>query len=124
MKTQPQKKPDLDQIYLVLREWALAGMPKTYGDLSRDYEKRTGEWFNPHGCWSRPLGELNKRLFSAGAPAISALVIMKATKQPGGNFWGCALNVPSQPKDENRRLQEWNDILDKVRAYPWPPNLP
>jgi len=54
-------KPDIDEIYRILREWAATG-PKYYGDLSRQYKMRTGEWFEPHGSWDEPLGELNRRL--------------------------------------------------------------
>lgn len=116
--------PDIDELYYVLRDWALAGTPQTYGDLSHAYHARTGEWFEPHGCWDGPLGELNNRLAAMRAPAISALVILQDENEPGSGFWGCATNVPRRPQDDMARLDEWNQILDAVRAYQWPPTLP
>jgi hypothetical protein len=118
------KKPDIDELYQVLREWAVSGQPKCYGDLSREYHDRTGEWFAPHGSWYGPLGALNSRLAATNAPPLSALVILKNKKEPGGGFWGCAPNVPPRPRDENDRRAEWNHILDAIRAYSWPPRLP
>src|SRR6266571_7268765 len=71
--------PNLDELYAVLREWAVAGKPQTYGELSGAYRARTGHRFGPRG-WGAPLGELNKRLDAVGAPALSALVIRQDTK--------------------------------------------
>ena len=117
-------RPNIDQIYAVLRRWAADGRPQTYGDLSREYLARTGEWFEPHGSWDTSLGDLNKQLASAGMPALSALVILKGAKEPGGGFWGCAANVPNRPKGVDQRIAEWNRILNEVFAQTWPPVLP
>lgn len=115
--------PDIDELYGILRGWARAGTPQTYGELSREYHETTGEWFEPHGCWNGPLGELNNRLAAMGAPAISALVILQDRNEPGAGFWGCAPNVPPRPRDETTRLDEWNRILVAVCAYEWPSAL-
>lgn len=117
-------KPDIDHVYAVLRQWAAAKKPQTYGDLSREYHARTGEWFEPHGSWDVPLGDLNKRLASAGMPALSALVILQDANEPGGGFWGCASNVPHRPKNDIQRITEWDRIVKKVIAQTWPPVLP
>jgi hypothetical protein len=117
--------PDLDELYAVLSEWAVAGKARTYGELSRAYHARTGDWFEPHGSWDAPLGYLNNRLYVAiRAPALSALVILQNTNEPGGRFWGCAPNVPKRPQNDIARLFEWNRILKDVLAYQWPPILP
>jgi hypothetical protein len=119
--------PNLDDLYIVLRAWAVAkhNQTRTYTDLSQDYKARTGDWFEPHGSWDKPLGELNRRLHAAGAPALSALVIVGATKEPGGGFWGCSPNVPPRPKNEFARLTEWQRIVADVLAHNnWPAALP
>jgi len=116
--------PNLEDLYSILRNWALAKKPRTYGDLSRAYQERTGVWFEPHGNWDRPLGELNNRLATIGAPALSALVILQGANEPGGGFWGCSPNAPRRPANEIERLEKWNSILEEVRAYSWPENLP
>jgi hypothetical protein len=118
------KNPDLDELYGILRAWAIAGRPQSYGDLSRAYHGRTNDWFEPHGTWDRPLGELNNRLAAVGAPALSALVILHDKNEPGGGFWGCAANVPHRPHDEIARISEWNRIVTAVLAYEWPSRLP
>ena len=116
--------PNLDDLYFILRNWAAGKGPQTYGDLSHAYQARTGDWFEPHGSWDRPLGELNNRLAAIGAPALSALVILQGANEPGGGFWGCAPNVPRRPSNEIARLEEWNRIVTEVRAYHWPEILP
>lgn len=100
-------KPSIDTVYNILKCWAADKKPRTYTDLSTEYEDKTGEWYEPHGSWDAPLGTLNNLLADAGAPAISALVILKGKNEPGDNFWGCAPNVPSRPNDELTRLSEW-----------------
>lgn len=117
-------KTSIDTVYNILKSWAANQTPRTYTDLSTAYEGETGEWYEPHGSWDAPLGELNNLLANAGAPAISALVILKDKNEPGGNFWGCAPNVPCRPKDELTRLSEWKKILDEVISYDWPSNIP
>lgn len=117
-------KPNLDDLYAVLCQWAAEGKPQTYGDLSRAYHARTGNWFEPHGSWDRPLGELNHRLYRMGAPALSALVILQGANEPGGNFWGCAPNVPNRPSNDIDRMEEWTRIVSEVCTYRWPEVLP
>ena len=117
-------KPDIGHIYAVLRQWAIAGEPRTYTQLSLDYHARTGEWFEPHGSWGAPLGELNNHLASVGAPALSALVTLKETNRPGGEFWGCAPNVPPRPKNDDDRDEAWCHILDSIGKFDWPTSLP
>lgn len=116
--------PNLDELYAVLLQWVAGGGPRTYGELSRDYQSRTGHWFEPHGSWDRPLGALNERLAALRAPALSALVILQGQNEPGGGFWGCAPNVPPRPGDDLSRLTEWDRIVKSVLAHPWPPSLP
>ena len=116
--------PNLDDLYVILRKWAAGRGPQSYTDLSHAYQARTGDWFEPHGSWDRPLGELNNRLAAIGAPALSALVILQGANEPGGKFWGCAPNVPRRPSNEIDRLTEWNRIVAEVLAYPWPEILP
>jgi hypothetical protein len=117
-------KPDIDQVYAVLRQWAADGKPQTYGDLSRDYHARTGHWFEPHGSWDAPLGDLNKHLASVGLPALSALVILHDANEPGAGFWGCAPTVPHRPRNDIQRITEWDRIVKTVIAQSWPPVLP
>lgn len=116
--------PNLDDLYVILRTWASGKGPQTYGDLSHAYQARTGVWFEPHGSWDKPLGDLNNRLAVIGAPALSALVILKEANEPGGKFWGCAPNVPRRPSNEIDRLNKWSGIVEEVQSYPWPENLP
>ncbi len=106
-------------LFEILIEWAESMSPKSYTDLSNAYQKKTSEWHEPHGSWDVPLGKLNNQLAVKGAPAISALVILKETNEPGGNFWGCAPNVPERPKDEISRLTELNKIWKAVFNYDW-----
>ena len=58
-----------------------------------------------------------------GAPAISSLVVLQSTFEPGGGFWGCAANVPARPKVEYERLKVLSDIQKAVHAYDWPATL-
>ena len=116
--------PDLDELYAVLLEWAVAGKPQSYGDLSRAYQARTGDWFESYRSWGTPLCKLNNRLDAVGAPALSALVIRKDTKQPGRRFWDSAPNVPKRPQNDSARRSKWKRILKDVLAYQWPPTLP
>ena len=117
--------PDGDDLYAVLREWAIARRVHTYLELSQQYQARTGAWFEPHGSWDAPLGSLNQRVHDAlDAPALSALVVLKDKGQPGGAFWGCAPNVPPRPKGDVERLAEWSRIVGAVHSFSWPPALP
>ena len=116
--------PDLDAIYSALRVSALAAETRTYTQLSQDYQALTGVWFEPHGSWDAALGELNRRLHAAGAPALLALVVLKASNEPGGVFWGSAPNVPPRPKSDLARVAEWSRIVKTVHAHAWPAALP
>lgn len=116
-------KPNLDDLYVVLRGWAIAKQVKSYTDLSRDYQALTQEWFEPHGSWDGPLGSLNRALHASGAPALSALVVLKEAGEPGGEFWGCAPNVPPRPTNDVQRVATWSQIVTAVHAYPWRPSL-
>ena len=119
-------EPNLDDLYMVLRAWAVSkpGKMDSYSTLSKKYEARTGDWFRPHGSWDGPLGKLNQRLHAAGAPALSALVILNDAKEPGAGFWGSAPSVPPRPKTEIERLAERSRIVAEVHAYPWPDSMP
>lgn len=117
-------KPDIDHVYAVLRQWAAAGKPQPYTQLSHDYHARTANWFEPHGSWDVPLGELNSHLAAVGAPALSALVILQGKNEPGAGFWGCAPNVPHRPRNDIQRLTEWSRIVQVVIGFNWPPVLP
>ncbi|HEX7604844.1 MAG TPA: hypothetical protein VF316_24665 [Polyangiaceae bacterium] len=121
-----QPAVNLDDLYVVLRQWAVAkpGQIHTYAELSQQYQARTGDWFEPHGSWDAPLGALNQRLHATGAPALSALVVLGDAKEPGGGFWGSAPSVPPRPKGEIARLAEWTRIVLAVHAYAWPTSLP
>lgn len=115
--------PNIDELYAILREWAIQKKINTYTELSRAYQTRTGSWFEPHGSWDHPLGELNQRLSGSGAPALSALVVLKRAQEPGAAFWGCASNVPPRPPSDMQRLAEWARIVKDVHSYRWPSAL-
>lgn len=114
----------LEHVYAVLRQWATTKQPQSYRRLSHDYHALTGAWFEPHGSWDTPLGELNKHLASVGAPALSALVILQGNNEPGAGFWGCAPNVPHRPREGIQRVTEWNRIVQEVIAHNWSATLP
>ncbi|WP_421266666.1 hypothetical protein [Aeromonas veronii] len=116
-------KVSLEVVYSILISWAREGSAKTYSDLSHVYHNVTGEWLDPHGSWDRPLGELANIVYSAGGPALTALVVLKGKNEPGGDFWGCAPNVPARPRDEMVRLGEWMRIAKECFAYPWTDTL-
>lgn len=118
--------PEIDDLYAILRRWAVAKQIHSYTELSVEYKARTGDWFEPHGSWDAPLGNLNQHLYDTlEAPAISALVVLKKDPpEPGGGFWGCAPNVPARPATDIDRLAEWARIVKDVHAYKWPPGLP
>jgi len=116
--------PDLQITYEILVNWAKRSVPQSYTQLSKDYEKETGDWHEPHGSWFTPLGEINVRLSTIGAPAISALVILKEKNEPGNKFWGCADNVPQRPNNEEDRIAKWLEIVNDVKKFEWPEKLP
>lgn len=103
----------------ILVEWAKKKTPMSYSDLSLRYMEKTGESYDHHGNWDKPLGLLNRELAAIGAPALSALVVLKGKNEPGGKFWGCASNVPERPKTHDERFSEWIKILNAVFAYNW-----
>jgi hypothetical protein len=118
---------NLDDLYVILRAWAVAkpGKIQPYSELSRQYQARTSEWSDPHGSWDVPLGALNQRLHEIGAPAISALVVLKKDPpEPGAGFWASAPSVPPRPKSDVARMSEWAKIVKAVHAHPWPLSLP
>jgi hypothetical protein len=124
MATSPTAVPDLHVLYLVLVSWAKAKKHRTYSDLSHDYLAATGVWFEPHGSWDAPLGELNRHLHGVKAPPLSAVVTKKDTGEPGGLFWGSAPSVPARPKNALNRTAEWSKLLSAVFRHPWPRMLP
>jgi|APSaa5957512535_1039671.scaffolds.fasta_scaffold28959_1 hypothetical protein len=118
-KSKGEQVIDNEIVMAILIGWSKTRTPKTYSDLSNEYMGKTGEWYEPHGSWDVPLGQLNNSLAEQGAPAISALVLLKGKNEPGGNFWGCAPNVPDRPGGEMLRLAKWNEILEAVFSYEW-----
>ena len=116
-----------DELYVVLRGWAVAkpGKVRTYTQLSQDYQALTNEWHEPHGSWDVPLGDINRRVWDElEAPALSALVVLKESGLPGGDFWGCAPNAPPRPKKADDVLIAWAAIVKEVHAYAWPKTYP
>ncbi|MBC8179824.1 hypothetical protein H8E88_01755 [candidate division KSB1 bacterium] len=116
--------PDVETIYKILVGWAINTGPQYYKNLSEEYKNITGQWYEPHGSWDKPLGEINVRLSKIGAPAITVLVFLKGQNEPGGNFWGCAENVPSRPKDDSERISKVFEIVKIAREHKWPNSLP
>ena len=118
--------PDQDELYAVLRDWAVRVKNfDTYTALSQAYKTRTGDWFEPHGNWDVPLGMLNRHVHTTiQAPAISALVVLRESGEPGGKFWGCAPNVPARPRSAITRTVEWGRILHLVLRFNWPNSYP
>lgn len=120
---------DLDSLYAVLIRWIVDGKAhyQPYTRLSDDYEARTGLRLEPHGSWDIPLGSLNQQLSCAGAPALSALVVLKSSMrespEPGSGFWGSADTVPSRPKSAMARMEAWSRIIGDIERYDWPDSL-
>ena len=119
--------PDLQVVYEILLQWAKGGngpRPQTYTDLTGAYFTRTGHTVSAHGGWDAPLGAINNRLNAIGAPALSALVVLQATNEPGAGFWGCSPNVPHRPRNDIARLAAWASIVTAIGTYNWPGKLP
>jgi len=117
--------PDPDVTYEILTQWAFTKAVKTYKELSQAYHEQTGDWHEPYGSWNGPLGAINNRVWKGiEGPAISALVIKNETKEPGGDFWGCAPNVPQRPNNDVERVAVWSQIVNDVLAFNWPKRLP
>ena len=120
---------DLDTLYAVLINRVVNGSakPLSYSRLSEEYERITGIPVDHHLGWREPLGTLNQRLSLAGAPALSALVVLKPrpheTSEPGPGFWGSADNVPQRPRNDRARVEAWARILLDIQGYDWPPSL-
>jgi hypothetical protein len=116
---------DLDNVYAVLVDVAHNHDQLTYGELSRKYYERTGDWHEPHGSWDLPLGELNRLLHSVRWPPISAVVVLNDdNREPGGKFWESSPNIPRRPTDEIARITLYGQILGQVHNVPWPSSIP
>lgn len=99
---------DLNVLFAILSEVARSRMQITYGELSQRYFEETEDWHEPHGTWDEPLGELNRLVHANGLPAISAVVVLQDTREPGGKFWGSSPNVPRRPTDDVRRIAAYS----------------
>jgi len=115
---------DVGLLYPILASVAAAQDLIEYSALSRRYERVTGENHDPHGSRDYPLGELNRRLHAAGLPALSAVVVLRGTQEPGGGFWGSSPGVPARPKSDEDRIAAFADILQRVHRATWPESLP
>lgn len=113
----------LEVLYTILVKWSNERQARTYSELSHEYHRVTGDWLEPHGSWDHPLGELANLVCSSGAPAITSLVVLKDKNEPGGDFWGCAPNVPSKPRDEMGRITEWVRMTNECFAHTWPVHI-
>lgn len=115
---------DLEVLYSILARVAYDRGQITYGHLSQAYFDRTQEWHEPHGTWDEPLGELNRLVHQVGWPAISTVVVMQDTNEPGGRYWGSSPNVPARPANEIARIGLYGQLLGAVHAAPWPNAIP
>ncbi len=115
---------DLRVLYGILAEAAKAGGQLTYQELSEAYRQRTGELHPYHGTWDDPLGELNRMLDAADLPPLSAVVVLKKEREPGGKFWGSCPRIPNRPSNPDKRLLEYSRILRDVHKEHWPDSLP
>ena len=116
---------DLQVLYGLLVDVSRRPRPQLYyAELSAEYERLTGEYFEPHGSWHEPLGEINRRVYSSGLPALSAVVVLRDTDEPGHGFWGSAPQVPAFRADPVERIATYAEILRAVQKADWPANLP
>jgi hypothetical protein len=123
---------DIATLYDILRDVAVRRQqPFHYSDLSNEYQRRTGEWHEPHGTWDEPLGQINLLAYrhNPRLPPLSAVVTLKPEvpgdqSEPGGLFWGSSPGVPAKPRNRDDRLLRWADILREVHEANWPPTLP
>jgi hypothetical protein len=115
--------PEHRVVYKILVSWAKRKHVGTYLELTNAYAVETGVGFEAHGTWDDPLGAINNIAVRWDAPAISSLVVLQSTFEPGGGFWGCAANVPARPKVEDERLKVLSEIQKAVHAYDWPATL-
>src|SRR5438034_1114873 len=113
---------DLENLYAVLAPVARRrpGGQIFYSDLSQQYFDRTNEWYEPHGSWDYPLGDLNRMLHTVGWPPLSAVVVLKDDGEPGGLFWESSPNIPRRPADPVARIALYGQILGQVHEAPWP----
>jgi hypothetical protein len=115
----------LADVYAILINVARNHDQLTYGDLSRKYYERTGDWHEPHGSWDLPLGELNRLLHTVSWPPLSAVVVLNDdNREPGGQFWESSPNIPRRPTDEIARISIYGQILGQVHNVPWSANIP
>ena len=115
---------NLEIIYSILAATARNKDQLTYSDLSDEYYEKTQEWHEPHGSWDSPLGELNCNLNALGWPPLSAVVVLKDTKEPGGAFWGSTPNVPNRPTTKLDRTLVYSQLLREVHETKWPDEMP
>jgi hypothetical protein len=112
------------ELYTVLADVARRQGRITYGDLSQAYFALTGNWYEPHLSWDQPLAQLNQILDALQWPALSAVVVNKATNEPGGGFWASSPSVPQRPTNPLDQTIVWGRILTQVHAAPWPARIP
>jgi hypothetical protein len=115
---------ELEVLYTILADIARTQNIITYGQLSQEYCDRTGEWHEPHGTWDEPLGELNRLVYRFGWPAISSVVVLQDSHEPGGKYWGSSPNVPARPSNQVARIALYGQLLSAVHAAPWPVTIP
>jgi hypothetical protein len=115
---------NFDALYAILAEVARNHGQLTYGQLSQRYFDATGDWHEPHGSWDAPLGQLNQMLHAVRWPALSAVVVLQATNEPGGGFWESSPNIPPAPANALARTALYGQILTQVYAARWPVTLP
>ena len=115
---------DFQALYAILAAVARRRGQITYTELSEAYGGATGDWIEPHGGWDDPLGDLNQRLTAAGRPAMSAVVVLNDTREPGGGFWESCASVPRRPSNNLNRIAEYGRILGGVHDADWPETLP
>lgn len=114
-------RPNMEIVYAILTSW---NGPRTYTELSGDYCRRTGIWFQPHSSWDGVLCSLDQMLASAGFPALSARVVLKLTQEPGDGFWGSTPSIPQRPRSYVDRVKVLADLWQEIREVDWPPTLP
>jgi hypothetical protein len=108
---------DLRQVYQVLRSIAARNAsPLRYGELSRIYERETGDAIDPHLGWNLPLLQILEWCGNHGLPPLSALVIGE-DGLPGRGFWG----QPGTPPTPS--VEGWTEMCRKIYATEWPPEM-
>ncbi len=115
---------DLDAVYTILTAVARRRTQLSYEDLSDRYCVLTKQWHDPLATWREPLAELSQILHRAGWPALSAVVVLKTTSEPGRGFWGSSPNVPQQPSSSFLRTVQYGQLLEQIYRAPWPRRIP